>query len=352
MHCMGVTEVVAARPPGFLRRHKALSVLVALSLVLAGSVFGWAFYLNHELGTIPRFDSNLDRPGRPARVAGKSVNFLLVGVDDGFGTDLSEMLQSGNWTPGVFRSDTIMVLHLNEDRSAAELVSIPRDSYVPIEGHGTTKINAAFSYGGPDLLAKTVEDYTGIYVDHIAVIDLDGFRGVTKAIGGVDVYIPQTVHNSVTDDTWTQGTHHLEGDRALRYVRQRYGLPGGDFDRIQRQQNFLRSVLAKVVSNGVIANPLKLTSLVRELSSLLVVDDEFSAGTMRSTALASRGLGIRDLRFVTVPYLGTATIDGASVVKLDGAETRAMFKALAHDNFESYYAEHDVEELPGSHDVD
>ena len=226
------------------------------------------------------------RRGWPA----DSVNFLLVGVDDGHGTDLREMLESGDWTPGVFRSDTIMVLHLNEDRSAAQLVSIPRDSYVPIEGHGTTKINASFSYGGPDLLAKTVEDYTGIYLDHIAVIDLDGFAGVTKAIGGVDVYVPQTVTNTITDDSWTKGTHHLEGDEALRYVRQRYGLPGGDFDRIQRQQNFLRSVLDKVVSNGVLANPFKLTSLVRELSSLLVVDDEFSAGTMRSMALSSRGL--------------------------------------------------------------
>ena len=125
-----------------------------------------------------------------------------------------------------------------------------------------------------------------------------------------------------------------------------------DFDRIQRQQNFLRSVLGKVASKGVLANPFKLTSLVRELSGLLVVDDEFSAGTMRSTALSSRSVRPRDIRFVTVPYVGTATIDGVSVVKLDQAETRAMFKALANDEFESYYANHDVEELPGSRGVD
>ena len=327
-------------------------MLVTLSLVLAGTAFGWALYLNHELGNVPKFESDLDRPGRPARVSGDSVNFLLVGVDDGHGADLREMLGSGEWTPGVFRSDTIMVLHLNEDRSAAQLVSIPRDSYVPVEGYGTTKVNASFSYGGPNLLAKTVEDYTGIYLDHIAVIDLEGFAGVTKVIGGVDVYVPETVTNTVSDYSWTKGTHHLEGDEALRYVRQRYGLPGGDFDRIQRQQNFLRSVLDKVVTKGVLANPFKLTNLVQELGSLLVVDEEFSAGTMRSMAMSSRSVRPRDIRFVTVPYVGTATIDGASVVKLDRTATRAMFKALATDDFESYYANHDVEELPGSRGVD
>jgi LCP family protein required for cell wall assembly len=349
---MGETQSVASRPRGFFRRHKALTVLVVLSLVLAGGVFGWALYLNHELGNVPHFASNLDRPGRPVRVAGESQNILLVGVDDGHGTDLSTMLESGDWTPGAFRSDTIMVLHLNADRTAAQLVSIPRDSYVPIDGYGTTKINASFSYGGPQLLAKTVENYTGIYLDHIAVIDLEGFAGVTEAIGGVDVYIPETVTNSKSGFTWTKGNHHIEGDEALKYVRQRYGLPGGDFDRIQRQQNFLRAVLQKVASKGVVANPFKLTSLVRELSGLLIVDDKFTAGTMRSMALSSRNIRTRDIRFTTVPYTGTPTIDGASVVTLDHAETRAMFKALAHDEFESYYANHDVHELPGSHNVD
>ena len=141
--------------------------------------------------------------------------------------------------------------------------------------------------------------------------------------------------------------------RASRrwYVRQRYGLPGGDFDRIQRQQNFLRAVLQKVVSKGVVANPFKLTGLVKELSGLLIVDDKFSAGTMRSMALDSRHIRIRDIRFTTAPYTACA-IDGASVVTLDHTETRAMFKALANDQFESYYANHDVHELPGDHDVD
>jgi LCP family protein required for cell wall assembly len=348
---MGETQPVSSRPRGFLRRHKALTVLVVLSLVLAGGVFGWAAYLNHELAAVPRFDANLDRPGRPARVAGESVNILLAGVDDGHGTDLRKMLESGDWKPGVFRSDTIMVLHLNADRTAAQLVSIPRDSYVDVDGYGRTKINASFSYGGPQLLAKTVENYTGIYLDHIAVIDLAGFAGVTRAIGGVDVYVPETVTNTISGDTWTRGWHHIEGDEALHYVRQRYGLPGGDFDRIQRQQNFLRAVLEKVASQGVLANPFKLTSLVSQLSGLLVVDDTFTAGTMRSMALSSRNIRPRDIRFATVPYLGTATIDGASVVRLDGPETRAMFKALAHDDFESYFADHDVHELPSEHDV-
>ena len=342
----------AARRRGFLRRHKALAVLLVLVLVLAGSLFGWLFLLNSKLADIPRFQADLNRPDRPARVQSKALNILLVGVDDGHGTNLRKMLESGDWKSGVFRSDTMIVMHLNADRSAAQLISIPRDSYVPVPGYGRTKINASFSYGGPKLLAETVEDLTGVYIDHIAVIDWGGFKGVTDAIGGVDVYVPQTVTDSARKKTWTQGEHHLGGEEALLYVRQRYGLTGGDFDRVQRQQNFLRVFLGKVRSMGVVANPIKLTNLVGELGSLAVVDDKLTASTMSKLALSTRSIGVRQTRFATIPYLGTATINGASVVQVDRAAVREMFTAVAHDRFENYYADHDVNELPGEHHID
>lgn len=349
----GAATPVVPRKRGFVRRHPVFFVFAAMLAVLIVAVAGFVGYVSMQLGEVSKFDADLDRPGRPARVEGKSVNILVAGVDDGQGTDLREMLESGDWQPGTFRSDTIMVLHLTADRSQAQIVSIPRDSYVPVEGLGKTKINAAFSMGGPELMAKTVENYAGIYLDHIMVVDLEGFRGITDTVGGVDVYVPTTVYDTERGGKeWTQGNHHLDGEDALSYVRQRYGLPGGDFDRIQRQQNFLRALLKKTASAGTLANPLKVSGLVGDLSDLIVVDSKLTSGKMRSLALGSRNLRARDFRFATVPYTGTPTIDGQSVVTLDDAETRAMFRALAKDSFEAYLGDHDINELPGEGDVD
>lgn len=328
-------------------------VFAGLLAVLIVAVAGFVGYLNAQLGDVTKFDANLERPDRPVKVEGKSINILVAGVDDGEGTDLREMLESGDWRPGIFRSDTIMVLHLTADRSEAQIVSIPRDSYVPVEGLGKTKINAAFSMGGPALLAKTVEDYAGIYLDHVMVVDLEGFRGITDTVGGVDVYVPQTVHDPKRGGKqWTRGNHHLDGDDALLYVRQRYGLAGGDFDRIRRQQNFLRALLKKTASAGTLANPLKVSGLVGDLSDLIVVDSKMTSGKMRSLAVGARGLRAGDIRFATVSYTGTPTIDGQSVVTLDDRQTRAMFQALAKDSFEAYLGDHDINELPGEGDVD
>ena len=280
-------------------------------LLVGASLAGWVFYLNTKLDDIPRFDADLDREGRPTRVSGEALNILMVGVDDGRGADLRQMLESGDWEPGSFRSDTVMVLHLDADREGAQIVSIPRDSYVPVPGLGRTKINAAFSAGGPSLLAETVEDLTGTFVDHITVVDWDGLVGIVDAIGGVEVQVPATVTDSKTGRTWQEGRQELDGEDALAYARQRYGLPGGDFDRVQRQQNLLRAMLAKTASAGVLGNPVRVTDLVGNLGQLLVVDDDLTAGAMRSLALSSRGLRVDDVRFATVPYTGTPTIDGA-----------------------------------------
>jgi LCP family protein required for cell wall assembly len=316
-------------------------VILTFVLVLAAVVGGWVLYLNSQLSGVPRFNIDLERPGRPAAVAaaGDSKDILLVGVDDGLGTDLRDALAAEDWPKGVFRSDTIMVLHLADGPVEAQLISIPRDSYVPVRGYGRTKINAAFSYGGPSLLARTVEDLTALRIDHVAVVDLDGFREISEALGGVTVQVPGT------------GPATLAGAAALKYVRERESLPNGDFDRIQRQQNFLRAMLTKTVSGGALKNPVAITRLLGLVTSHLAVDAGFTNGAIRSLALESRGLRTRDIRFVTVPVLGTATIDGASVVRLDEVADRQMFAAVARGQFGSWYANNPVEELPSAADV-
>ena len=232
------------------------------------------------------------------------------------------------------------------------MVSIPRDSWVNIPGHGRHKINAAFSYGGPALMVETIEKYTGIRIDHVAMVDFDGFAEITKAIGGVEVYIPNTVTDGYRDITWEKGWQHVEGERALAYVRERKGLPGGDFDRVQRQQNFLRAVLDKVADKGTLANPITVTRLVSDLSGYLALDSDFSTGDVRSLAIGSRSLRPDDIAFATIPVTGTPTIDGASVVTADDALVRQMFAAIAKDDWAGYADDHDVTLLPSPTDVD
>lgn len=346
---------------GFWRRHKALTVLLGGVAVLAVVVVSWVAYLNHQIAEIPRFDAGLERPDRPPKAPGEGVTILLAGVDnDEAAGSLRQAVAKGPdaWDAGVFRSDTLMVLHLDSDRRDAQLVSIPRDTYVPIPANRVTgatrsKINAAFSWGGPKLVTRTVEDWTGIRIDHVMLIDLQGFADLSTALGGVDVTVPATVTDGYRGKTWEAGTHHIEGDEALLYVRQRAGLPGGDFDRIQRQQNFLRAVLAKTARAGTLANPLTVTRLVSDLAGYVAVDSGLGNGELRELAVSSRKLRVDNLRFATIPVTGTATVDGAgSVVQADRAAVQEMFQAMVEDDFEGYLAHHDVTELPAPAEVD
>ncbi|UMG91151.1 LCP family protein [Nocardioides sp. TF02-7] len=304
-----------------------------LALALLVGVGGWVWVLNSRLGDIPRFDAELDRPGRPERVEGSALNVLLVGVDAGPGHDLREQLQTGDWVEGSFRSDTMMVWHLSEDRDSSQVVSLPRDAWVEIPGRGRAKLNAAFSFGGPRLLAHTLEETAGVFVDHVVVVDFEGFAEVTETLGGVEV--------PMADGT----TSRLEGAEALAYVRDRKSLPEGDFDRIDRQQHFLRAVLEQAVS-GSRTNPLRLTGLVGDLAELVVLDSEFDQGLIRSLAMTITRKGAGEFTWLTAPHHGTATIDGQSVVELDVRATRALFQAIARDDFERYRRTHDVDLLP------
>ncbi|MDN5892729.1 MAG: LCP family protein [Nocardioides sp.] len=340
----------------WLGTHRALTVLVATALSLLVFVVAWLVYLNSQLGDVERFDVELDRPDRPTRVAGEAVNILLLGVDDAdyrddVGPQLDEVLK-GAWQPGAFRSDTMMVLHVDATGDQAQLVSIPRDSWVQVPGHGNNKVNAALSLGGPELAARTVEDTFELHLDHVMLIDFQGLREVSQILDGVDVYVPRTVTDTKSGHTWQQGVHHVRGNEALLYVRQRYGLPGGDFDRIQRQQNFLRAILDKVAARGTLLNPLRVTRLARHLADLVAVDQTLTNGRLRDLVLSGRHLRSHSIRFLTVPHDGSAMVGRASVVKLRLREARGMFSEIAHDRFESWYADHQVDDLPDRTAVD
>src|SRR3546814_10419946 len=123
---------------------------------------------------------------------------------------MHELVEGEEWQAGAFRSDAIMVLHLNEDRRQAQLISIPRDSWVTVPGHGKNKINAALSLGGPELAARTVEDTFDLYLDHVMLIDFQGFRDLSDILDGVEVHVSETTTATLSGKVWQAGPHDLK----------------------------------------------------------------------------------------------------------------------------------------------
>lgn len=260
---------------------------------------------------------------------------LLVGVDNPDASGIESAIENEQWVPGVYRSDAMLVVHVDSDGRDAQVISVPRDSYVQVPGYGKTKLNAAFSYGGPGLLLRTLEDLLDHRIDHVAAIDIAGFGALTNDFGGVPVRLddPLQVPGSTTIPP---GRRELSGDAVLRYVRERKNLPRGDFDRVQRQQAVLRGIAGQVLQPGNLANPLRVNDLVEVTTQYVVTDDGLTPSEIRGLAWRSRGLRSDAIRYATVPYDGTATIAGASVVLVAPAKLRALFDAVEKDNFESW----------------
>jgi LCP family protein required for cell wall assembly len=337
------------KPRGFIRRHLILCSVIAVAALGATAAGGWMLYLNNMLGNVDKVGLTVDEENRPPPTHGEELNILLAGADNGPGPSIAEDVAAGQWDPGSHRSDTIMILHVPADRDGAYLVSIPRDSYVKIyDEHGEyaykDKINSAFSLYGPSGYLSTIEHLTGLRMDHLAIIDWKGFKDLSSALGGVEVYIPETFYDASQKVTWQQGTHELEGERALQYVRTRHGLNNGDFDRIARQQNFLRSMMGELLSQGTVTNPLKLTSAMRAITDNLTVDDNWSGSGMRDLALQLRNIRTDDVTFLTAPMAGYATTpDGASVVNLDDKQCQALWDSIADDDIDSYLKQYSGE---------
>jgi LCP family protein required for cell wall assembly len=332
-------------------------VLGVLALALVAGCSAFALYLNSTLDNVSKvpYDKEvLKEEDRPKRVpkAAEALNILLAGTDNGSsGTTLSDAVASGEWDPGDFRSDTMMVVHFDASREHVYVVSIPRDAWVPVDGIGMSKINAAFAYGGPSLMVRTVEQMTDLRIDHLAMIDWEGFRDLTTALGGVRVYIPETFYDSSQKREWTKGRHLLAGQDALAYVRTRYDLPSnnGDFGRINRQQNFMRQVMHDALASGTLANPIKLTNVLHAVTNHLTVDEDFSSADMRTLALQLRGIDSRAVKFMTAPLAknpyGTSP-DGESIVRLDKREGAALWEFMRRDNMQRYLKEFGGNLLP------
>lgn len=340
------TDEKRARPRGRRALRRTLIAAGVLCLVLAMLIGGGIWFLTERYaGNIDRIGdvfADLDENSRPApsspeQVASETpVTFLLVGSDTREDTAPGE-------PPGA-RSDAIMIVRFNADRQHAQLISIPRDSWVDIPGHGKNKINASYAFGGPPLLIQTVEQLTKVRIDHYVTIDFDGVNQVTDALGGVDVVVAETTSNGPY--TFEAGVNHLTGDQARWYLGQRYGLAGGDFDRVKRQQSYLRAVFEKLFSSGTFTDPGKLDAALLALTSAVSLDDSLGNGELVRLAYQVRNVRPETIDFFTAPVLGTGREGPASVVYLDMVTGERMWSYLRSDSLSQNAEEFSQQALP------
>lgn len=243
-------------PPRRRGRRSRLGPLLAVLLVL---LLAWPIgLLIWANGKIEHVDALSDAPGTRGRV------FLLAGSDSRADGAVADD------TAGQ-RTDTIMLLTA-PGQGTPSLVSIPRDTYVEIPGHGFNKLNASFSLGGAPLLVETVEGLTGMKVDHYVEIGMGGVQELVDAVGGVELCLDYDVQDELSGLSWTAGCHEVDGTTALAFARMRYSDPQGDIGRGQRQQQLIGAVTRKVARTSTVLNPIRQVGLIRAGTGVLVVD--------------------------------------------------------------------------------
>ncbi|MCJ0700464.1 LCP family protein [Frigoribacterium faeni] len=304
-----------------------VGILVVLGVVVGLYAMNLARTFDDGKTTLPEaFPAESTRPTASATGA---MNILLMGSDSrGDETNLEDASSSDQ------RTDTMMLMHIDADRKNVYVMSIMRDLWVPIPGNGENKINAAFAYGGSPLTVQTIEQLTGARIDHVAIIDFEGFSGMTTSIGGVDV---------VSDKAFTArgtqiqvGTNHLEGEDALNFVRERYSFTDGDYTRVENQQRFVQAIADKLISRDTLTDPAAITNFVGSVSDYLTVDDTLDAGAIASLGVSLRDVKNDNIKFFTIPTSGTGMIGGQSVVLQAEGQMPGLRDALANDTLDAY----------------
>ena len=322
--------------PPRARRRVWPKLLVAVAVLLVGATAAAAFYVysidRSVVQNITRQSSLPDEsptaPGmspRPTKesTASGTLNYVLLGSDSRNPDEAGEG-----------RSDTIIVVHLNAERDKAYVVSFPRDMWVTIPGRGKNKINAAYALGGPPLTVNTLETLLDVRMDHVVLVDFEGFVELTEALGGVTV--PNKTAFSSHGFDYPKGDITIQGEQALWFVRERKSLPNGDLDRAENQRNVVRAVIQKGLSPEVIGDPARFTSFVSGLARYVTVDQSLSDEEIRSTALSLR-LSANDLRLLQAPIAGFGTSpDGQSILNVDPRKLAELSRALRTDTMEAY----------------
>ncbi|MFJ3034742.1 LCP family protein [Curtobacterium pusillum] len=322
----------AAAAPAPKRRRPFLVALIATLGSLVGIAAVVAVVASVFVGGLARsYDAGKDvitdpfpTGSRPASSKG-AQNILLIGSDSRSNHDPDGDRAAGG------RSDTLMLAHVPADRKGVYIMSIMRDSWVDVPGHGMAKMNAAYAWGGVPLTVQTVEQLLDVRIDHVAEIDFEGFKDMTDALGGVTVHSPEAFE--ARGHTYTAGTNRLDGDAALAFVRERYSFADADYTRVKNQQTFMRGILDGVLSQGTITNPGRIQDFVTATSKYLSVDEGLTFQTLVGLGWSLRDVRPSDLTTFTMPTAGTGTSpDGQSIVNVNTLAVQSLSQALRSDD--------------------
>jgi LCP family protein required for cell wall assembly len=303
----------------WLRPRRILAILAGLIALIVVAAVAVYFSVNSKLTKVDALS--------PTSFTSAGTNWLITGSDSRAGLSKAEenQLALGHDISGS-RSDTILLLHVPANGTPPTLVSLPRDSYVPIPGHGFNKLNAAYAFGGPKLLVRTVQNATGLPIDHYMGIGFGGLVSVVDDVGGVDICLKGPMKDPKAGLNLKAGCQTLNGDQALGFVRTR-AFTQGDLQREQDQRILIKAILAKMTSPGTLANPFAVIPAANGAASAITIDQ----GT-GLTQLISVAFALRNPVTTTVPILnaGLSTSVG-SAVEWNHTEARQFFSDLGHD---------------------
>ncbi|MCU1555480.1 MAG: transcriptional regulator [Arthrobacter sp.] len=349
---MGGSAVDGSAAPAGAPRWGPLLIAVAALLILA--VAGAAYLLSR-----PRIDTSA-----PAETAGPApaatpetspapsatptpepppvaLNILLVGSD----SRVNARAEAAAGTLSDQRGDVLVLIHLPADRQSIFGISIMRDLWVDIPGHGAAKVNAGLELGGLPLQTQTVAALLGQRIDHTVMLDFEGFSALTDALGGVEVDVKLPFSSTVdTPYYFPPGVNRLNGSQALSFVRERHAFADGDYQRVRNQQTFLKATLAKLLNEGGLADRDTVRKLVRTVLPHVTLDAGFSLESLENLVYSLRSTAPGTGVFFTLPTAGTGTSrDGQSIVLQDPAATAALSAALAGQKLAEYVAAHNLQ---------
>jgi LCP family protein required for cell wall assembly len=316
----------APQPKPAKRRHPVRNffrVLLILVLLLILWLVGVPAYAWTQIARVDAAPAGQ----RPANQPGKT--FLLVGSDSRAGLSKAEQKRLGTGDTAGQRTDTIMIVYLPPGGKPA-LISVPRDSYVDIPKHSKNKINAAYAFGGPELLVQTVEQNTGLRMDGYLEIGFGGFVNIIDALGGIRMCLPKAINDRDSHIDLPKGCQTLSGVEALGYVRMRKADPLGDLGRVQRQREMLSAVADKAASPASVLNPVRYWKFSMATAEAIKLGRDTTLPEALWLAYAMKRISGGNGLTLTVPVSSTgASTPIGSAVLWDPTRSKAMFSDIA-----------------------
>lgn len=328
-----------------MKSTRNIRIITSLSIgVVLLSSFAW-LGLGHVTGSLKRVNAFAGLKSRPEK-ASTALNYLLVGSDTREGLTKAELkaLRVGSTASAAGkRSDTILLVHISKARDKAVIVSLPRDTLVTIPARTGSdgkvipatqaKLNAAFNWGDAPLLIQVIEAKTELRIDHYIEINFVGFARMVDALGGIQVCTKTNINDPKSHLTLSAGIHTLNGIESLKYVRTRDFDGMGDLGRMQRQQQFMSSVLRKAMSTGVLLNPVKLINFFNAAMATVKTDSSLNSSDLITLAKQARNLSASKIRTLTVPLsnVGYSVAGIGSTVIWDPVLAPELFQRLRND---------------------